>query len=136
MLAPIAFERATPGVIGYAILSLTLIRGAPVALSLAGRGLRGATVVFLAWFGPRGIASILFALLVVERSHLPFVDDVVAVVATTVLLSVMLHGMSAAPAAAWYSRRVARSDMADDCSEKQPVEEMPLRADSTRTASG
>jgi sodium/hydrogen antiporter len=91
----------------YALLSLTLIRMLPVALSLYGTHLRGISVLFAGWFGPRGLASIVLGLIVVEEAPLlPGRDEVEAVVALTVLLSVLLHGLTAAPLSAVYARRV------------------------------
>ena len=127
LLAPIALERLDFANVAYAIASLTVIRAVPVVLSLTGQGLRPSTLAFLAWFGPRGIASILFALVVVERSSLPYVDDVMAVVGTTVLLSIVSHGVSAAPWARWYGRH-AGADV------KGEITEMPLRHGSPRRA--
>jgi NhaP-type Na+/H+ or K+/H+ antiporter len=91
----------------YAVLSLTVVRMLPVALSLLGSRLRADTVLFLGWFGPRGLASILFGLLVVEESGVAGADTIFLVVTWTVLLSVLAHGVSAAPAARTYARRIA-----------------------------
>ncbi len=120
LLAPVAIERFDAAILGYSLLSLTVIRGVPVWLSLRGKRLDWSTLAFLAWFGPRGIASILFALVVVESSEMPLVNDVLAVVATTVLLSVFLHGITAAPWARWYGRHAGDSA-------RGAVSEMPLR---------
>lgn len=109
----------------YAVLSLTVIRMVPAALALVGAELRWETVLFLGWFGPRGIASILFGLLVVERSVLAARHEILTVVILTVLLSVAAHGLTAYPAAAWYARRTDRLDR--EAAEKREVSEMPLR---------
>jgi sodium/hydrogen antiporter len=89
----------------YALLSLTLIRMLPVALSLLGARLDWATVLFIGWFGPRGLASIVFALLALEDLHgVPGpIDEVVATIGLTVLLSVLLHGLTALPLAGRYA---------------------------------
>ena len=97
----------------------------PVAISLAGVGLRPATTLFLAWFGPRGIASILFVLLVLERMAIAGREEILVVVVTTVTLSVFLHGVSAYPMSEWYARRVAREEVCK--AEHMPVPEMPVR---------
>ena len=92
----------------FAVLSLTLLRMVPVALALIGTGLRRRSVLFIGWFGPRGLASVVFALLAVES--LPAGTDLEAVIgaiATTVLLSVVLHGVTADPWAHAYCRWVA-----------------------------
>jgi len=87
----------------YGLLSLTIVRMVPVALSLIGTRARAPTVAFLAWFGPRGLASIVFAVIVVEESHLPQVSTILAATYTTIGLSVLLHGLTAAPLANRYA---------------------------------
>lgn len=81
-------------IITYAVLSLTVIRMLPVALSLTGSGLALPTVAYIGWFGPRGLASVVFGLLLVEE-HVPGVQLLGRVIAVTVALSILLHGMSA-----------------------------------------
>ncbi|MGY1802191.1 cation:proton antiporter [Blastococcus sp. SYSU D00922] len=100
---PIMVDRASASAVLYAVLSLTVVRMVPVALALAGARLTRATVAFVGWFGPRGLASLLFALLALEELG-PAADEVVAVIALTVLLSVVAHGASAGPLAARYAR--------------------------------
>lgn len=93
----------------FAVLALTLVRMLPVALSLVGTHLRIPTVAFIGWFGPRGLASVVFALIALES--LAVDDDLRVVLATmslTVLLSVVAHGFSAQPLAARYGAWVAR----------------------------
>ncbi len=91
----------------YAVLSLTVIRMLPVALALRGTGLSRATVAFIGWFGPRGLASIVLGLVFVEQEiHTAGETDIYAVVIATVLLSILLHGFSAGPGIAWYSRKL------------------------------
>jgi NhaP-type Na+/H+ or K+/H+ antiporter len=87
----------------YAIFSLTLVRMVPVALALLGTGARRPTVAFLGWFGPRGAASIVFALLLLEEGGLPNDGVILATVFVTVGLSVLAHGASAAPLADRYA---------------------------------
>jgi NhaP-type Na+/H+ or K+/H+ antiporter len=79
----------------YGILSLTAIRMIPVAISMIGTEFRPPTVVYLGWFGPRGLASIIFAGVLVEATSLLESELIVAVVVVTVTLSVLLHGMTA-----------------------------------------
>ncbi len=88
----------------YAVLSLTIVRMAPVAVALLGSGARTPTVSFLGWFGPRGLASIVFALIVVEESALPHQELITLAVYLTVGVSVFAHGLSAAPLARRYGR--------------------------------
>jgi NhaP-type Na+/H+ or K+/H+ antiporter len=82
----------------YAVLSLTIVRMLPVAVSLAGSGLDKATVAFMGWFGPRGLASIVLGLVYLEEEkHLPGEHVTRLAVMATVLLSIFAHGLSAAP---------------------------------------
>jgi NhaP-type Na+/H+ or K+/H+ antiporter len=92
----------------YAILSLSLVRMVPVAAALAGIGLRRDTVAFMGWFGPRGLASVVFTLIAVEELHgTGSIPDALTQLATwTILLSVVAHGVSAGPLARIYGRRV------------------------------
>ncbi len=79
----------------YGVLSLTVVRMAPVAVSLLGTHARWRTVAFVGWFGPRGLASIVFAILVLEDGGLPHVSAITVAVVFTVVLSVYAHGLSA-----------------------------------------
>ncbi len=88
----------------YAALSLTAVRMLPVAIAMWGTGARQPTVGFLGWFGPRGLASIVFALIVVEESQLPHESLIVLAIYVTVGLSVFAHGLTAAPLADRYAR--------------------------------
>jgi sodium/hydrogen antiporter len=103
---PIMLDLADWRAVAYAVLSLTVVRMVPVALALLGAGLDRATVLFVGWFGPRGLASLVFALLALEELG-PDADEAVAVIAVTVLLSVLAHGISASPLAARYGRTSA-----------------------------
>ena len=87
----------------YAVLSLTVVRMVPVAISLLGAGARPPTLGFLAWFGPRGLASIVFAVIVIEESQLPHENLIVLAIYLTVGLSVFAHGLTAAPLADRYA---------------------------------
>jgi sodium/hydrogen antiporter len=110
----------------YALLSLSVIRMLPVALSLLGTHLRGVSVLFVGWFGPRGLASIVLGLIVVaEAPLLAGREELEAVVALTVLLSVLLHGVTAAPLSAAYASRV--QNMGPDAPEKREALEAPAR---------
>jgi sodium/hydrogen antiporter len=88
----------------YAVLSLTVVRMLPVAVAMLGTRARSPTLGFLGWFGPRGLASIVFAVIVVEESNLPHEHLIVLAIYLTVGLSVFAHGLSAAPLAARYAR--------------------------------
>jgi sodium/hydrogen antiporter len=110
-LLPIAFGHLDVSVVVYALLSLTVVRMLPVALSMLGVGLDRPTTLFLAWFGPRGLASVVFAVLAIEE--LGEADEAtnlaVAAVALTVALSILLHGLTAGPG----GRRYVQSEQAD-----------------------
>ncbi len=128
MIQPLSWE-----VVLYVVLSLTVIRMLPVALSLMGTHLGGVSVLFVGWFGPRGLASIVLGLIVVEEAPLlAGRDEMMLVVALTVLLSVLLHGVTAAPLSAVYARRVER--MAAGVPEKQEAVELPTRMGSASTS--
>jgi sodium/hydrogen antiporter len=88
----------------YAGLSLTLVRMLPVAVAMVRTGARMPTVGFLGWFGPRGLASIVFAVIVVEQAHLPGAATILATTYLTIGLSVVAHGITAAPLAKRYAR--------------------------------
>jgi sodium/hydrogen antiporter len=102
----------------YAVLSLTVVRAVPVALATVGSGLDRYTVLFLGWFGPRGLASLVLALLALEELG-PDADRAVAIIAVTVLLSVLAHGLSARPLAARYGK-AHRTSKAHGTSEVRP----------------
>jgi NhaP-type Na+/H+ or K+/H+ antiporter len=87
----------------YAVLSLTVVRLIPVAISMIGTGARRPTLAFLGWFGPRGLASIVFAVLVLEEGGLPHDDLVLTTIYVAIGLSVLAHGLSAAPLANRYA---------------------------------
>jgi sodium/hydrogen antiporter len=105
---PVMLERLDALMVLYAVVSLTLVRMLPVAVASIGSGLDRTSILFVGWFGPRGLASLLFALLCLESLGSDS-DDAVAVVALTVLFSVLAHGLSAAPLAARYGRSADRA---------------------------
>jgi NhaP-type Na+/H+ or K+/H+ antiporter len=109
---PVMLEWLDALTVLYAVLSLTLVRMLPVLLATMGAGLDGRTILFVGWFGPRGLASLVFALLGLEALGL-VADEAVAVIAFTVLLSVLAHGLSAAPLAARYGRAASRAAQED-----------------------
>jgi NhaP-type Na+/H+ or K+/H+ antiporter len=104
MLVP-GFQDATWRDVLYGLLALTVVRMVPVALSLVGTGLDRSTVAFIGWFGPRGLASVVFALIAVDTLAPPDARTVLGAVTVTVALSVLLHGVTASPLAARYGAR-------------------------------
>jgi len=89
----------------YAVLSLTVIRMIPVALCMIDRRLRWDTTLFLGWFGPRGLASIVFLVMVMD-ANIPGSEPIRSTVMWTILLSVIAHGVTAIPLAKLYGARV------------------------------
>lgn len=88
----------------YSILSLSLVRLAAIVLSLWGTKIPEKSKWLLGWFGPRGVASLLFVLLVVDSFPIAHNKEIYLVVSFTVLMSVFLHGLTAIPIANWYGR--------------------------------
>lgn len=123
-----AFEQFSLACIGYSVLSLTAIRMVPISVSLLGARLKAPTHLFLGWFGPRGLASILYVLLMLQRVNLPTRELIFTVVILTVVLSVFAHGLTAAPASKWYaSHAEGMRKTRPDCPELQPAPEIRPR---------
>ena len=97
----------------YAVLSLTVIRMLPVAASLIGLRLHLPTKLFLGWFGPRGLASLLFGMVVIGEFDLPHEDKILTVSVLTVAISIVAHGISAVPGASWYASYLKRESSED-----------------------
>jgi NhaP-type Na+/H+ or K+/H+ antiporter len=111
--------------LAYAVLSLTVLRMLPVAVALAGSGLAAPTKAFVGWFGPRGLASIVFGILAVDsltEAGAPF-GAIASTVTWTVLLSVIAHGLSAGPLADRYGRWIAMRQRSGD----RPLPELEER---------
>ena len=123
-LLPEGIANVSPSIVLYAVLSLTVIRMIPIAISLIGSGLSIPSHLFLGWFGPRGLASILFVLLILEESDVPHREELLSTTVITVALSALLHGISAAPLASLYGRLTNRMG---ECQENRPAAELPLR---------
>jgi sodium/hydrogen antiporter len=102
-------------VIAYAVLSLTVVRMLPVALALFGTGARRPTLAFVGWFGPRGLATIVFAVILIDESSLPHERTLLLAVVATIGISVFAHGLSARPLTDRYVRWYA----------SHPREELP-----------
>ncbi len=114
----------------YAVLSLTVVRMLPVAVAMLGSGARWPTIAFVDWFGPRGLASIVFAVIVLEESQLPGVQTILLTTYLTIGLSVLAHVITAAPLARryadWYRRRGR---------ERRTMESVPAAQHRTRSYS-
>jgi NhaP-type Na+/H+ or K+/H+ antiporter len=98
-------------IIIYALLSLTVVRMLPVAVSMIGTQLKSASVLFLGWFGPRGLASIVLGLIFLERElNLGYESTIVRAVAAAVLISILAHGVSVLPGLKWYAHQIETLD--------------------------
>jgi NhaP-type Na+/H+ or K+/H+ antiporter len=103
ILGPV-LDELTWEIVLYAVLSLTVVRMLPVALSLIRTGARPPTYAFVGWFGPRGLASIVFAVILIEESALPHERTLLLAVVATIGISVFVHGLSARPLTDRYVR--------------------------------
>lgn len=111
-------------IFAYAVLSLTVVRMVPVVISLIGSHLDIRTGLFIGWFGPRGLASIVLMLIAIEKLEGIKVSGTIGLaVITTVIISVFAHGITSGPASNWYARIVAT--LPPDAPEKEDVEELP-----------
>lgn len=120
VVLPVTLEQLDWRTVVYAVVSLTATRMLAVAIGMIGSGFRPLTVAFLGWFGPRGLASVIFALLAVEELG-PAARDAVAFIGATVLLSVVAHGASAKPLANRYGAAIASP------TEIRSMPELPVR---------
>jgi NhaP-type Na+/H+ or K+/H+ antiporter len=120
LLLPIRLESVV-----YAVLSLTLIRMIPVGLALLGTGYRRPTIAFIGWFGPRGLASVVFLIIGIDGLAAAAIDPAPysSTVAWTILLSVLLHGLTSGPLARRYGRFVVR--LPDRAVERASLDELP-----------
>ncbi len=110
----------------YVILSLTIIRMLPVAISFIGARLQLDTILFVGWFGPRGIASLIYGLLLFEHG-LANKEPIFHIIVLTVLASTFLHGLTAVPLANAYANKAEAMKDEPDMPELEPISEMPLR---------
>ena len=117
---PGAVAHLTPQTLALILISLFVVRPLAIWISLAGTDASPATRLFFGWFGPRGLATALFALLVVDQLDPAIGEDVLNLAVNAVWISAVLHGLTAAPGARWYARRVRRMG---ECAEMEPVED-------------
>jgi NhaP-type Na+/H+ or K+/H+ antiporter len=120
-LAHTEFQFITVSAWMYAGISLTLVRMIPVALSMIGTKLQTSSVLFIGWFGPRGLASVVLGLIYMEEiTELGVNQTIIFAVVATVLLSVLAHGVSAVPGTKLYAKSV--SDLGSDAPELIPYQ--------------
>jgi NhaP-type Na+/H+ or K+/H+ antiporter len=103
ILGPL-LDEVTWQIVLYSVLSLTVVRMLPVALAMLGTGARRPTVAFLGWFGPRGLASIVFAVILIDDTELPHLQTLLLAITVTIALSVYAHGLTARPLTERYTR--------------------------------
>lgn len=110
VLVPLAVLRFSPAALGFALLALTVLRMLPVAIALIGTRLRPDTVLTMGWLGPRGLATVAFSAIAIGAFREAGVDPGPLVAAVwAVILSVLLHAVTAVPLASWYAGRIARA---------------------------
>jgi NhaP-type Na+/H+ or K+/H+ antiporter len=120
-------EDLTWEIVAYALLSLTVVRILPVSLALIGTGFHPKTMFFMGWFGPRGLASFVFALQVVDRPDIAHAEEIFTIVVWTVLFSVVLHGITALPGVNWYGAHAEGISNQPEKPELAEVETLPIR---------
>ena len=119
-----AIRAADPAVWVYATLSLTVVRMLPVAIALLGTHCAAVTGVFIGWFGPRGLATLLFALVIIDESRITNSETILQVASLVVALSVFLHGVTARRGGAAYVASLGAPDPA--MPEFGQVDDMPV----------
>lgn len=105
LLLPDGLAHASPKTVLIAVLFLTVVRVGAIWLSLTGSGLKTHEKLFLGWFGPRGLASILFTLVIIDEFEFPNEAELLACASITVALSILVHGVSSTPLAKWIGKR-------------------------------
>ena len=112
----------------YAFGSLTFVRTISVAISLSGLQLQLDSILIIGWFGPRGIASIIYGLLMSEKEGLQGSELIFSTMVVTVFMSIFAHGITAYPGSIWYANRIDnKKRMHDSMPEMNPVPEFPVR---------
>jgi NhaP-type Na+/H+ or K+/H+ antiporter len=111
LAAPVLREAWSWRPILYALLSLTVIRMLPVALAVIGAELQPISVLFIGWFGPRGLASVVFLVLAMDELHLSVSNIGTHTVVWAILLSVLLHGLTGGPFARAYGARITQATL-------------------------
>jgi NhaP-type Na+/H+ or K+/H+ antiporter len=128
VMLPPALKQIDATMVVYALLSLSVVRMLPVAISMIGANLKPESVLFLGWFGPRGIPSILYIFTILGADQTAVRDKILYTAMVTIFFSIILHGLSAAPLSNWYAKRIATYDTADlTRAEKKAAPELPLR---------
>lgn len=121
-----AFETIQIQYVIYVVLSLTLVRMVPVALALTGLGFQKPTLWFMGWFGPRGLATLLFALLIVSKFDVNHGQQIFNIGIIAVVFSMVAHGLTAVPFSNWYSAALDKV-CDDDSMERQAASDHRLK---------
>ncbi|NND50394.1 MAG: sodium:proton antiporter, partial [Rhizobiales bacterium] len=119
-MVPEAIEHLDVPMLAIILISLFIVRPLAIWLSLTGTDASPATRLFFGWFGPRGLATALFALVVVQSISGEFGEKVLFLAVNAVWISALLHGLSALPGSKYYAARIAKMG---DCAETQPVDD-------------
>lgn len=122
---PVVIDDASWTAALYAVLSLTVIRMVPVAIATIGANMHLLTAAFAGWFGPRGLASLVLALVILEEPDIAAGEAIFAVAGLTVALSIAAHGLSATPLVARYARWAA--ELPEDADEMVPMDDVLTR---------
>lgn len=123
VMIPLGWPDITFTHVLFAAIILTVVRMISTWVALLGTGIRSVTCLFLGWFGPRGLASVLFVLLILEHAEIANKSVVFSAVMITVMLSIVLHGVTAGPGARWYGAHTAKMG---SCAENRSVSETPF----------
>jgi NhaP-type Na+/H+ or K+/H+ antiporter len=118
-LVPEAVTHLTPPMLALILISLFVVRPVAIWLSLIGTDASPATRLFFGWFGPRGLATALFALLILSKVDHDLAEPILVLAVNAVWISALLHGMSATLGAKWYAARIKAMG---ECAETKPVE--------------
>ncbi|MEE8531789.1 MAG: cation:proton antiporter, partial [Hyphomicrobium sp.] len=118
-LVPEAIHALTVEIFVLILISLFVVRPLAIWIALLGTDASGTTRFFFGWFGPRGLATALFALLVVGQIEHQYSEAILVIAINAVWISAVLHGLSAAPGARWYAARIAAKGA---CPEMKAVE--------------
>lgn len=117
-LVPDALQHLTPTNLAIILVSLFVVRPLAIWLSLIGTDASPLTRIFFGWFGPRGLATALFALLILPKISHDLAEPILAIAINAVWISALLHGLSATPAARWYAAKVGAMG---PCPETEPI---------------
>jgi len=124
-MIPPSWEQLNWEIIVYTIMSLTVVRFLAVTISFLGLKLQPITILFVGWFGPRGVASVLYGLLLLEKQAIFEQQIIFSTVMITILTSIFIHGLTAFPAVNWYGKQMEQ--VSEHLPEMKVVSELPVR---------